>query len=99
LGLLPKIYVRDSAVDAVCHGAILTAPGIVSLDSTVKVGSMAAILTLKHEGIALSRATANAEQVLNMEHGAVAKTERVLMPRGTYPKLWKGGNKQHEQEG
>jgi H/ACA ribonucleoprotein complex subunit 4 len=99
LGLLPKVYVRDSAVDALCHGATLTAPGVVSLDSSVKTGSVAAILTLKHEGIALSRATANAEQVLDMKHGVVAKTERVLMPRGTYPKLWKGGNKQHEQKG
>ena len=99
LGLLPKVYVRDSAVDALCHGATLTAPGVVSLDSSVKTGSVAAILTLKHEGIALSRATVNAEQVLDMKHGVVAKTERVLMPRGTYPKLWKGGNKQHEQKG
>jgi H/ACA ribonucleoprotein complex subunit 4 len=98
LGLLPKIYVRDSAVDALCHGATLTAPGIVSLDGSVKTGSMTAILTLKHEGIALSRATANAEQIIDMKHGVVAITERVLMPRGTYPKLWKGGNKQHEQK-
>jgi hypothetical protein len=36
---------------------------------------------------------------MDMKHGVVAKTERVLMPRGTYPKLWKGGKKQHEQEG
>jgi H/ACA ribonucleoprotein complex subunit 4 len=71
----------------------------VSLDGSVKTGSVAAILTLKHEGIALSRATANAEQIIDMKHGVVAKTERVLMPRGTYPKLWKGGKKQHEQEG
>ncbi len=99
LGLLPKIYVRDSTVDALCHGATLMAPGIVSLDGSVKTGSVAAILTMKHEGIALSRATANAEQILDMKHGVVAKTERVLMPRGTYPKLWRGGNKQHEQEG
>jgi H/ACA ribonucleoprotein complex subunit 4 len=99
LGLLPKIYVRDSAVDALCHGATLTAPGIVSLDGSLKTGAMAAIMTLKHEGIALGRATMNAEQILDMKHGVVAKTERVLMSRGTYPKLWKGGNKQHEQKG
>jgi H/ACA ribonucleoprotein complex subunit 4 len=98
LGLLPKIYVRDSAVDALCHGATLTAPGVVSLDNTVKAGSMVAILTLKNEGVALCKAVVGAEQILSMEHGAVSKTERVLMVRGTYPKLWKGGNKSHEQE-
>lgn len=32
LALIPKIYVRDSAVDAVCHGANLTAPGVLSLE-------------------------------------------------------------------
>ena len=99
LGLVPKIYVRDSAVDALCHGANLTAPGVLSLDSTIKAGSMTALLTLKGEAIALSRALVDAEQALNMEHGIIAKTERVLMPRGTYPRCWKGGNKKNEQEG
>ena len=28
---LPKIYVRDTAVDALCHGAHLTAPGVLAL--------------------------------------------------------------------
>ena len=99
LGLVPKIHVRDSAVDALCHGADLTAPGVLSLDSNVKAGSMVAVLTLKNEGVALSKALVSAQQILDMEHGIVAKTERVVMPRSTYPKLWKGGNKQHEQKG
>ena len=99
LGLVPKIHVRDSAVDAVCHGADLTAPGILSLDDHIKPGSMVAVLTLKNEGIALSKAVASSQQILDMDHGIVAKTERVLMPRGTYPKLWKGGNKPHEKKG
>jgi H/ACA ribonucleoprotein complex subunit 4 len=98
LGLVPKIYVRDSAVDALCHGADLTAPGVLSLDSNVKAGSMIAVLTLKNEGVALSNALASAQQVLDMEHGIVAKTMRVIMPRSTYPKLWKGANKQNEQK-
>jgi H/ACA ribonucleoprotein complex subunit 4 len=99
LGLVPKIHIRDSAVDALCHGADLTAPGILSLDDNIKPGSMVAVLSLKNEGVALSRAVASVQQILDMEHGVVAKTERVLMPRGTYPKLWKGGKKQHEQKG
>jgi H/ACA ribonucleoprotein complex subunit 4 len=99
LGLVPKIHVRDSAVDALCHGADLTAPGVLSLDNNIKPGSMVAVLTLKSEGVALSNALAGAQQILDMDHGVVAKTERVLMPRGTYPKLWKGGNKHHEQKG
>lgn len=96
LDLLPKIYVRDSAVDALCHGASLTAPGVLSLDDNVKAGSMIAVLTLKSEAVSLNKAVANAEQVLNMDHGVVAETKRVLMPRGTYPKCWKGGSRENE---
>jgi H/ACA ribonucleoprotein complex subunit 4 len=89
--LVPKIYIRDSAVDAICHGANLTAPGILSLETGIGNGSMVFVLTLKGEAVALVRALASAEEVLNMEHGVVAKTERVLMSRGTYPRYWKSG--------
>jgi tRNA pseudouridine55 synthase len=99
LDLVPKIYVRDTAVDALCHGASLTAPGIISLDDNVKTGLIVAVLTLKKESIALGKALFNAQQIMEMEHGVVAKTERVLMPRGTYPRRWKGGGKENEQEG
>ncbi len=89
LGLLPKIYVRDSAVDALCHGAHLTAPGVTSLDTGIGSRSMVAVFTLKGEAVALGRAAASTEEILKMNHGIVARIERVLMPRGTYPKLWR----------
>jgi H/ACA ribonucleoprotein complex subunit 4 len=89
LALIPKIYIRDSAVDAVCHGARLTAPGVLSLDTGIAEDSMVAILTLKGEAIALGRATAGSEQIMSLDHGVVADTKRVLIPRGTYPKCWK----------
>jgi len=89
LDLLPKIYVRDSAVDAVCHGAHLTAPGVVSLETGIETGSMVAVLTLKEEAVALAKSMASTEQILKMDHGIVARNTRVLMPRGFYPKLWR----------
>lgn len=91
LALIPKIYVRDSAVDAVCHGANLTAPGVLSLETGINSGSIVAIFTLKGEAVALAEAQASTEEVLSMEHGIIAKIKRVLMPRGTYPKCWKSG--------
>ena len=91
LALIPKIYIRDSAVDAVCHGANLTAPGVLSLETGIEKGSMVAILTLKGEAVALAKALASTKEILEMEHGMVAETKRVLMPRGTYPKCWKSG--------
>jgi len=97
LELLPKIVVRDSAVDALCHGASLTAPGVVTVDSGITKDSLVAVMTLKGEAITLSKATESTEQILELEHGVVAMPERVLMPRGTYPKVWKSG-KVNEQK-
>jgi len=92
LELIPKITVRDSAVDALCHGANLTAPGVLSVESSIAKGSLVAILTLKGEAIALGKAELNTNEILNANHGTVATLERVLMERGTYPKVWKTGS-------
>jgi H/ACA ribonucleoprotein complex subunit 4 len=96
LDLTPKIYIRDTAVDAVCHGASLTAPGVLSLESKITKGSTVALLSLKGEAVALARALTSTEKIVNMEHGFVASTERVLMQRGTYPKRWKTGEKEND---
>ena len=91
LALIPKIVVRDSAVDALCHGANLTAPGILSVETGIEKGSMLAVFTLKGEAVALAKALVSTEEILDLKHGTVATLQRVLMPRGTYPKVWKSG--------
>ncbi len=87
--LLPKVFIRDSAVDAICHGAHLTAPGITHVEAGIKPSDKVAILTLKGEAVALGTAVASSEEMLKATHGIMVKTDRVLMPRGTYPKLWR----------
>ena len=91
LDLVPKIYIRDSAVDAICHGASLTAPGVLSIETGIDSGSMSSVFTLKGEAVALAKAAASTEEILETEHGIVAQTMRVLMSRGTYPKRWRSG--------
>ena len=93
LALTPKIVVRDSAVDALCHGASLTAPGILSAETGIQKNSMVAVLTLKGEAIALAKALIPTDEIINLKRGTVATLQRVVMPRGTYPKVWKSGNK------
>jgi len=88
LGLLPKIWIRDSAVDAVCTGATLAMPGILRLESGIEKGAMVAVLTQKGEGVALMSALASGGQIMAAEHGLAAKPVRVLMPRGSYPRMW-----------
>ena len=89
LTMLPKVVIRDSAVDALCHGASLTAPGLLQVESGIKKGSILAVFTLKGEAVALGKALASTEEMMDLKHGAVVGLERVLMERGTYPKVWK----------
>ncbi|ABL77870.1 RNA-guided pseudouridylation complex pseudouridine synthase subunit Cbf5 [Thermofilum pendens] len=86
---LPKVWIRDSAVDAVCHGAPLAVPGIVKLEGGIKVNSTVAILTLKGELVAIGKAQMTTEKMLTESSGIAVKTEHVVMDPGTYPRKWK----------
>ena len=94
---IPKIIVRDTAVDALCHGANLTAPGVLSIDTGIVKGSVVTIFTLKGEAVALAKALVSTEEMLELNHGAVAALSRVLMPRSTYPKVWKSGSSNEQK--
>ncbi len=87
--LMPKIWIRDTAVDAICHGADLALPGIVSLNSDIVVDDPVAIFTLKGELVALGRALMGSEEMLEREKGVAVKTVRVIMKPNTYPRMWK----------
>jgi len=88
---VPKIVIRDSAVDAICHGASLAAPGVLRLTDDVRRGLTVALMTQKDELVALATATASAEEILERGHGIVAVTKRVVMEPGTYPPMWRRG--------
>ena len=46
---LPKIWVLDTTVDALCHGANLNVPGIAKVETDIQVDEQVAVLTLKDE--------------------------------------------------
>lgn len=85
---LPKIVVRDGAVDALCHGASLAAPGVLSVETGISPGTMVAEMTLKGELIALAEAEMTSREIVSADHGIVAEPERVVMEPGTYPREW-----------
>lgn len=91
--LLPKIVVRDSTVDSICHGANLALPGILKLESQIRPKMLLGIFTLKDELVALAKATMSTEEMMEKEHGIAADTLRVIMAPSTYPKMWKSSNK------
>jgi len=91
VNLLPKVYLLDTAVDAVCHGADLMAPGISVLESGISKGDMVALMTLKGELVALGYAVMTSEEMLSSSEGVAVDVKRVIMERLTYPPVWKGG--------
>lgn len=92
-----RVYIRDSAVNSICHGAELAIPGIVRLSENIQPRTPIALFTLKDELVALSRALMSSEQIMKEEHGLAAKTVRVIMPVDTYPRQWKGRTSQTVQ--
>ena len=86
---LPKVIIRDSAVDAVCHGANLAVPGVVEIDSDIQKGDLAAVITLKSEGVALVKMLMGSKDIIQKDSGVCASLERVVMKKGTYPSIWK----------
>ncbi|MFZ8855306.1 MAG: PUA domain-containing protein, partial [Thermofilaceae archaeon] len=88
---LPKVWIRDSAVDAVCRGAPLAAPGVVKLEDGIRVGDTIAIMSLKGELVAIGEAAMPSDRILAAKSGIVARPRHVVMDPGVYPKGWKSG--------
>jgi H/ACA ribonucleoprotein complex subunit 4 len=86
---VPRIYIRDSTVSSICHGAELALPGIVRLSEGILPKMSIALFTLKDELVALSKALMSSDQMMKEDHGLAAKTVRVIMPPETYPRMWK----------
>ncbi|MEF8879843.1 MAG: RNA-guided pseudouridylation complex pseudouridine synthase subunit Cbf5 [Candidatus Thermoplasmatota archaeon] len=86
---LPKIVVRDSAVDAICHGADLAIPGVAEVDEEIEKGDEIAVMTLKGEVVALMNSLMKTKEIVEKDNGICADVERVLMKKGTYPPIWK----------
>ena len=81
---MPKIWVFDTTVDTLCHGADLNVPGISKLDSGINENDTVAIMTLKDELIALGNAKLKSDGIMALEKGLAVKTEKVFMVPGTY---------------
>jgi len=86
---LPKVIIKDSAVDAICHGASLASGGVVSLSDNIKKGDIIAIETLKGELVGAGISLFSCDEILEAENGFVVNVSKVFMKPGVYPKLWK----------
>ncbi|MBT3394937.1 RNA-guided pseudouridylation complex pseudouridine synthase subunit Cbf5 [archaeon] len=93
---LPKVWIMDTTVDSISHGAELNIPGISKFHSGIKRKDPVAILTLKGELVALGEAYLSSEEMTEKDMGTAIKTKKVFMKRGIYPKMefeYDGNNK------
>lgn len=89
LSEIKAVVIRDSAVDALCHGAQLAIPGILQLTPGLKKGDLVGVYTQKGEAVALAEATMPEQEIKDSAKGHAFETRRIIMAPGTYPKRWR----------
>ncbi len=85
---LPKIVLKNSAVDALCHGAPLGIPGILEFDEKIKPGDLVALITKNEGAVGIARALMRSDEIVKKDKGRAAEPQRILMERGRYPRMW-----------
>jgi len=88
---MKKIWVLDSAVSAIAHGANLAIPGIAKLHSNIQKGDTVTIMSLKDELVAIGIALMDSQTIMRKKRGIAVDIERVFIDPNLYPKLWKHG--------
>lgn len=86
---LPKVWVLDTAVNALCHGSDLKVPGISKVESDIQVDEMIAIMTLKGELVAIGITKMISNEMVKSPKGIAVRTSKVFMEPRTYPKVEK----------
>lgn len=89
LSELKSVVIRDSAVDALCHGAQLAIPGILRISPDLRPGDLVAIYTQKGEAVALAESLMSEGEIRDATRGCAFQTRRIIMAPGTYPKSWR----------
>jgi H/ACA ribonucleoprotein complex subunit 4 len=83
-----RVVVKDSAVNAICYGAMLMIPGLLRYSDGIELNEVVVLMTTKGEAIALGIAQMTTAVMATCDHGVVAKIKRVVMERDTYPRRW-----------
>ncbi len=92
---LPAVIVRDTAIDAICRGAVLAGVGVISCDEFEKDQTVA-VLSQKKEFICLGKALVPSNSFKPGDTGLVIAPTAVFLPPGTYPRGWTKSDKVQE---
>ena len=85
---LPKIIVKATAVDAICHGADLNIQGIHQLDEDIRKNALVALMTARGELIAIGKMCMSSQKIIATDQGKAVDVDRVMMEPGHYPRMW-----------
>lgn len=88
------VTVRDTAVDALCHGAPLAVPGVVAVPGDLRVGELVGVYSLKGEVVGLGQAAMTKDEIKQNARGIAFAMKRLIMKPGTYPKAWRSKGEQ-----
>ena len=86
---IPTVVIRDTAVDALCHGAQLAIPGISEISPSIQKDDLVAIYTLKGEIVGLAQSLMNINEIVSNKNGIAFTMKRLIMKPNTYPKGWR----------
>lgn len=86
---LRGVMIRDTAVDALCHGAQLAIPGITAVPPNLRRGELVGVYTMKGEIVGLSEAVMTSEEIGTKTTGFAFIMKRIIMKPNTYPKVWR----------
>lgn len=93
---IKSVVIRDSAVDALCHGAQLAIPGILQISPNLAKGDIVGIYTQKGEVVALAESLMSESEIKDATRGYAFVTKRIIMAPNTYPKNWRTKPKPQE---
>lgn len=88
------ITIRDTAVDALCHGAPLAVPGVIAVPADLRAGELVGVYTLKGEIVGLASAMMTRQQIEESAKGVAFVMNRLIMKPDTYPKAWRSKGEQ-----
>jgi len=89
LSEIKSVIIRDSAVDALCHGAQLAIPGILEISHGIAKGDLVGVYTQKGEIVALAEAILSESEIVENTKGFAFQLKRIIMAPNTYPKNWR----------
>ena len=88
LSHLPKIMIKDTAVDALAHGADLYAVGVLSVSGDIDRGTPAGVYSESGELVAVGTALKKSPDIIKSD-GIVVDINNVFVNPGKYPSVWK----------